>query len=79
MTTLGYIYSDITAERRRQDEKWGDQVHSPATWMAILAEEFGEAAGAMLEGKSSWREELIQVAAVVVAIVEAYDAGRFNK
>lgn len=35
----------VAEERRRQDEKWGDQSGLPAgTWLAILGEEFGEVA-----------------------------------
>ena len=37
---------EIIAERRRQDEKWGQQDHSVVEWVSILAEEFGEAARA---------------------------------
>lgn len=37
------IYS-IVDERERQDKKWGPQHHNAHTWMAILAEEMGEAA-----------------------------------
>lgn len=38
------ILGEISAERSRQDRKWGPQHHSPEVWMAILMEEVGEAA-----------------------------------
>lgn len=67
------VFDDIIAERRRQDAKWGVQAHAPATWFIILAEEVGEAARTLLEDRSNWRKELVQVAAVAVAAIEAYD------
>lgn len=42
-------FEDIEAERVRQDAKWGEQNHGPHRWLAILMEEVGEAAEAMLE------------------------------
>lgn len=35
---------DVLAERLRQNAKWGPQHHDPIVWLAILAEEVGEAA-----------------------------------
>lgn len=70
---------EIVDERERQDLKWGEQNHSPADWLMILTEEVGEASKAALEAKFGgkplqlYREELIQVAAVVVAMIECYD------
>ena len=69
----------ILDERIRQDNKWGD---APGEWkcsaaikLAVLAEEFGEVANALLErdGKNC-RVELIQVAAVALKWLEAYSA-----
>lgn len=69
-----HIYSDIDAERARQDEKWGVDRHlNPLLWLAILAEEFGEVAKDTLENCPNLREELVQVAAVAVAWVEDID------
>ncbi len=67
------IFDAITVERRRQDEKWGIQAHLPGMWLAILVEEVGEAATALLESGDGpeWRKELIQIAAVAVATIEA--------
>lgn len=75
-----YVYptdalEDVQHERNRQDEKWGSQRKLPnGTWLAILGEEFGESAKAILE-RSNLREELVQVAAVAVAWIEAIDSG----
>jgi hypothetical protein len=40
------IFEDIHAEREAQDLKWGPQSHTVVEWIAILGEEFGEAAQA---------------------------------
>jgi len=78
------ILLEVEIERRNQDDKWGEQNHNPADWLMILGEEFGEASKAALEAKFihndngiRYRKELIQVAAVVVAMVEALDRGNF--
>jgi len=39
----------VLNERRRQDAKWGEQNHNDYYWLGILAEEFGEAAKALIE------------------------------
>lgn len=70
------ILDDIVKERRRQDKKWGVRLHTPATWLIILAEEVGEAAKALLEDRSNWRKELVQIAAVVVAAIATWDKNR---
>lgn len=78
----GQIKLDIWRERQRQDAKWGAQRHSWPEWMTILMEEIGEAA--MAANQLYWssgggkriaplRKELIQSAAVIVAIVEHID------
>jgi hypothetical protein len=72
-------YSDVAAERARQDEKWGEQNHELTLWAAILAEELGEFSQAALHAKfggdksAGAREEAVQCAAVSVAIVEMID------
>ncbi len=61
-------------ERKRQDGKWGEQNHHPLKWLAILAEEFGEASKAWLEGEGvKYRDELVHVAAVALAAIESFD------
>jgi hypothetical protein len=39
----------VLNERRRQDAKWGEQNHNDYYWLGILAEEFGEAAKALID------------------------------
>lgn len=82
---MEHILKEIQAERQRQDDKWGVQNHDPITWCAILGEEVGEVNKAALEayfkkessrGTKSlkdYREELIQVAAVAVAMIESLE------
>ena len=66
------VLTRIQDERKRQDLQWGEQNHEPAWWLTILAEEFGEAAKAVLEGEYvAACSELVQVAAVAVAAVES--------
>lgn len=73
------VLKEVLEERYRQEKKWGEQNHSPAEYLMILGEEVGEANKAALEshfqGKplDNYREELIQIAAVAVAMVECYD------
>lgn len=37
------ILTEVGWERVSQNDKWGEQNHSPIEWMAILTEEVGEA------------------------------------
>jgi len=73
------ILKEIKKERVKQDNKWGEQNHSPSDWLMILGEEVGEVNKAALEAKFGggtlieYRKELIQVAAVAVAMIECYD------
>lgn len=77
--TLEVLY-EVGRERRRQDEKWGEQNHDDLFWLGILGEEFGEVSKAIIEGgpfgPTLLRNELIQVAAVAVSWVEAIDRRR---
>ena len=80
------ITDDIQVERQRQHELWdrhhehgyGDCSHptvDTAVKVAVLTEEVGEVARAFLAGNpANMRTELIQVAAVAVAIIEGIDA-----
>lgn len=73
-----FVYEQINNERERQMDMWGHQKHDNFTWMAILMEEVGEAFqalnGELFSGKESdpdnFKEELVQSAAVIVAILE---------
>lgn len=81
------VFREVVRERLRQDELWGEQNHAPAIWLMVLGEEVGEATRDALEAwvsGSEWagathtrllryRTELIQVAAVAVAMVESLD------
>jgi NTP pyrophosphatase (non-canonical NTP hydrolase) len=81
METTSDVLSDVHAERMRQDEKFGEQSHDDGTWGLVLTEEVGEACQAALESRRNpclrrhdlLREELVQVAAVAVAWIEALD------
>ena len=76
------VYEDVKKERQRQDEKWGEQNHRPFTYLTVLMEEVGEAAQAALHltyggpAGNGYREELVHVAAVAVAMIESYDRGK---
>ncbi len=70
----------VKIERGWQDGKWGESNHADGVWLALLAEEFGEAAQALnviqfTDNKENALDnlevELIQVAALAVAWVEA--------
>lgn len=79
------VLIEVDHERHRQDKKWGIQNHCPADWLTILMEEVGEAAKAALETKLQkrhdayglYRKELIHVAAVVIAMIECLDRGKW--
>lgn len=74
------VIADVLEERARQDAKWGEQNHDILFWLAVLMEEVGEAA-AEAQRIPAWedhrrrlfREEMVQVAAVAVAILECLD------
>lgn len=73
------VYAEVWSERQRQNAKWGNDsiVHRTAeAGFCVLGEEVGEVAKAINErDRNQVRAELIQVAAVAVAMVEALDAG----
>lgn len=71
---IDQVFEMVEAERRAQDEKWGDQSgNTPERWSAILSEENGEVARAILDGspREVLADELVQVAAVAVAWIQA--------
>lgn len=68
------ILKEVGQERERQEKKRGEQNHEPPKWFTILMEEVGEACKAELDKKEEWyRFELIQVAAVAVAMIDSFD------
>ncbi len=67
------IYQDIESERMFQDAKWGVQNHTAQAWLPILLEEVGEVARALNEhDEAEYLAELVQVAAVAVAMIESH-------
>ena len=79
------ILLEVLIKRNKQDEKWGVEDHLPDKWIAILAEELGEAAKAGLEAypvtdrlvsrrqaMKEWRDELVDVMATAMAAIESY-------
>ena len=67
----------IMSERDRQDVKWGEQNHNIYKWLAILGEEVGEVNKAVLENKyDEVIDELIQIGAVTVAMIESLERNR---
>ena len=59
----------IQIERDHQIQKWGDQRHSDEKWLAIILEELGEAAKAVLEkDEEGILEETVQVAALPASL-----------
>jgi hypothetical protein len=80
-TETDEVLDDVYRERARQDAKWGIQNHDAFRWVAILGEEYGEVCRAACENwhgvsdeqARQYREELVQVAAVAVAMIESLD------
>ncbi len=79
-TNLENVVNEITLERARQDKLFGSQLElEPDKLFIILSEEVGEVARAINDGnfssspKDNYREELVQVAAVAVLAIQAYD------
>jgi NTP pyrophosphatase (non-canonical NTP hydrolase) len=85
---MNKAWVSVYEERNRQDGKWGIQDHAPEWWLAILTEEVGELAQAILNARAKpgdkpeveenasferIREEAVQCAAVAVAFVEWID------
>ncbi|MEE8551586.1 MAG: hypothetical protein V3T08_10075 [Gemmatimonadota bacterium] len=77
---MDHILDEIRLEREAQDRKFGPQIGKDlGRWHAILSEEYGEVAKEVcdiLHGRGSpknLRVELIQTAAVAVAMIEHGD------
>lgn len=81
------VLLDIELEKIRQYAMWGEQNHSPVVYFAILAEEFGEVAKEVVElnfntskkSLENLRNELIQTAAVAIAMVECLDRNKTDE
>lgn len=73
------IFELIDKERTHQDMKWGEQNHDSFVWMAILMEEVGEIANALIDSEKSYEDvlkETVQTAAVCVAFLECLDRNK---
>ena len=75
---------DVLEERKRQDQKWGEQNHNPFCYLVVLMEEVGELSQAALHthfggcAAAGLRTEAIHVAAVALAIVQCLDRGKWS-
>jgi NTP pyrophosphatase (non-canonical NTP hydrolase) len=82
LNEMPIAYRRIADERDRQDAKWGEQNHSNMRWLAILSEEVGEVAKAMLwntdVSQDEIYDEITHVAAVAVAWMDAIDRRRMD-
>jgi len=83
------IIEEVLAERVSQDVQWGEQNHNPFCYLTVLMEEVGEASKAALELRfgteygtkpdtSEYRKELVQVAAVAIAMIECIDRNKWR-
>ena len=64
-----HLVDRVLSELQAQFDKWGVQQHSPERYLAILSEEVGEAAKAVVQGDiDDMRHQLIEVAAVALAM-----------
>lgn len=64
------VLDEVFSEMTRQVDKFGLQLHDPATWLSIETEELGEAAKALNDGDyKNFKTEVLQVAAVAVSIL----------
>jgi hypothetical protein len=84
MSRVDGVLAEVWTERDRQDAKWGEQNHAPVVWLSILGEEFGEVCRAAYEAHfnaapwSDYRAELVQMAAVAVAMIQCLDRGQWS-
>ena len=75
------IIKKIKNERKKQNEKWGEQNHHPLMWFSIIGEEYGEMCHAFNEYSfnnnikelEKMQYEAIQVAACCVAMIECIE------
>ncbi len=86
VSKLQSVLDEVFAERERQDARWGEQNHAPTEWISILGEEYGEVCKAVCEAHfkydgadwADYRTELVQVAAVAVAMIESFDRAKLK-
>jgi hypothetical protein len=68
------VLEDIDKERQYQEIKWGvefDNKNTANDWSAYISRYNGNASFAV--SPTEWRKQMIKVAALAVAAVEAYD------
>ena len=67
-------FTSIDEERERQDKKFGVQNHGDLYWLAILTEEVGEAAQAVIQERTyeEVEKEMLHIAAVAVSWIECH-------
>lgn len=68
------VFHAISQERERQDAKFGVQEHGDLYWLAILQEEVGEAAQAVIQERTyeEVEKEMLHIAAVAVSWIECH-------
>jgi hypothetical protein len=78
MSTKSTITTEIIAERAKQEQMWGnenDDAHSEEAWSAIITHELGQACFHE-DNSATFRKQMIKVAAVAVAAIEAIDRAK---
>ena len=78
------VLAEVAAERVSQDRAFGQQDHDFGTWSKILIEQVGDASKAAINvaesknpgSEAAIRKELVQAAAVAVAMIESFDRGK---
>ena len=68
------VYVAISRERAYQDRTWGTTGHTVGEWLLILESELAEAKQGWVKGHGNGEalSEILQVAAVAVACLEAH-------
>jgi hypothetical protein len=70
------IYDEIKAERAKQKNMWRmDSFHSHTDWSGIITHELGQAVF-IADEERTFREQMVKIAAVAVAAIEAVDRRR---
>ena len=69
------VFDEIVKERIAQDEKWGgsphDDMHSIFDWVKFIRYHANRAVGG--RAKDDYRKQMIRVAALAIAAIQAYD------
>ena len=78
------VLDEVSKERAIQDAQWGgaahDDKHTEPEWIAILARHLGLAANDEAEEEPTrFRRQMVRLAAVAVAAVEAFDRAKGSK